>query len=489
MKHLLKNITLAAICLMAAIKASAYDFEENGIYYNILSETDKTCEVTYIKYLSISYSGDITIPEIANGYTVTAIGDYAFCRCSDLTSIEIPQGVTTIGYQVFYGCSGLTSIAIPQGVTTIGDYAFSGCSGLKSIKIPQEVTTIGGGAFSVCSGLTSIEIPQGVTTIGDEAFSGCSNLKEINVASNNQNYASYDGALYDKNLSALICCPGGKTTLSIPNGVTKIEDYAFYRCSGLTSIEIPQGVTSIGNNAFSSCSGLTSIEIPQGVTTIGNLAFSGCSNLKEINVASNNQNYASYDGALYDKNLSTLICCPGRKKSIEIPHGVTTIEEEALSECVEMTTVVLPKTLKEIGRNAFPARFMSSYLTSVTSLNPVPPVAASGAFGMTMRLPTLYVPAGSLEAYKNAEVWKDFPNIIELDPTGIEAAAADGQLNATATGDGIAVSGATGTVEVYTIGGALLTRTNATGGRTEIALPGRGLYIIKVGKQTIKVKR
>ena len=102
---------------------------------------------------------------------------------------------------------------------------------------------------------------------------------------------------------------------------------------------------------------------------------------------------------------------------------------------------------------------------------------------------TLYVPVGSLEAYNNAEVWKDFPNIIELDPTGIESAAADGQPSVAVTGDGIAVSGATGAVEVYTIGGALVTRTNANGGRTEIALAGRGLYIIKVGKLIIKVKR
>ena len=283
MKHLLKDITLTAICLMAAIKASAYDFEENDICYNILSEADKTCEVTHRDNYNIYfYFGEISIPQVANGYKVTAIGTSAF-----------------------YGCDGLTSIEIPQGVTSIGSSAFCGCNGL-----------------------TSIEIPQGVTDIGDDTFNGCFRL--------------------------------------------------------------------------------TSIEIPQGVTYIGEAAFSGCNGLK-----------------------------------------------------------------------------------SVTSLSTIPPVAAYRAFdlGQQHDNDTLYVPAGSLEAYKNANEWEDFEIIIELAPTGIESATADGQLSVAATGNGISVSGAKGAVEVYTVGGALLTRTTATGGRTEIALPARGLYLVKVGKQILKVKR
>ena len=421
MKHLLKDITLTAICLMAAIKASAYDFEENDICYNILSEADKTCEVTHRDNYNIYfYFGEISIPQVANGYKVTAIGTSAFYGCDGLTSIEIPQGVTSIGSSAFCGCNGLTSIEIPQGVTDIGDDTFYGCFRLTSIEIPQGVTYIGNNTFSNCSALTSIEIPQGVTYIGNRAFLECDGL----------------------------------TSITIPQGVTYIGEGAFYGCDGLTSIEIPQGVTTIEYSAFSRCTGLTSIEIPQGVTSIRENTFYGCDGLK----------------------------------SIEIPQGVTVIEDYAFCGCSGLTSIEIPQGVTYIGEAAFSG---CNGLKSVTSLSTIPPVAAYRAFdlGQQHDNDTLYVPAGSLEAYKNANEWEDFEIIIELAPTGIESATADGQLSVAATGNGISVSGAKGAVEVYTVGGALLTRTTATGGRTEIALPARGLYLVKVGKQILKVKR
>ena len=82
-----------------------------------------------------------------------------------------------------------------------------------------------------------------------------------------------------------------------------------------------------------------------------------------------------------------------------------------------------------------------------------------------------------------------YPNIIELTPTGIDGTTADGQPTVTATNGGIAVDSATGLVEVYTIGGALVTSTSGNGGHTEIALPGRGVYIVKAGGKSVKVKR
>lgn len=112
---------------------------------------------------------------------VIEIGDWAFCDCSSLTSIEIPESVTEISSWAFSGCSSLTEIEIPEGVIEIGERAFLGCSSLTSIEIPGSVTKIGGWAFSGCSSLTSIEIPEGVVEIGYDAFEDCSSLTSIEI--------------------------------------------------------------------------------------------------------------------------------------------------------------------------------------------------------------------------------------------------------------------------------------------------------------------
>ncbi|MCI8510336.1 MAG: leucine-rich repeat domain-containing protein, partial [Lachnospiraceae bacterium] len=143
-------------------------------------------------------SKKVVVPE-----GVTSIGDYAFNWCSDLTSIELPEGVTSIGDRAFTWCIGLTSIELPERLTSIGDYAFNG------------------------SGLTSIELPEGVTSIGDYAFSDCSSLTSINISLKSNTYASYDGGLYNKDLTILIAYPSGKSEVKLPEGVTSIGNGAF----------------------------------------------------------------------------------------------------------------------------------------------------------------------------------------------------------------------------------------------------------------------
>ncbi len=234
--------------------ATAYDFEVDGIYYN-LSSDGKTCSVVSG---SQKYSGDITIP-------------------SEITynSQKIP--VTSIGNEAFWDCSGMTSVSIGNSVTSIGKAAFWGCSGLTSVTIPNSVTFIGYCAFQYCSGLTSATIPNSVTSIGDGAFLCCSGLIEITVTVGNQHYTSDNGVLFNKDKSIILTYPGGKTgAYTVPNSVTSIGIYAFSLCSGLTSVIIPNSVTSIGEYAFYNCSGLTSVTIGHSVTSIGEYAFYEC---------------------------------------------------------------------------------------------------------------------------------------------------------------------------------------------------------------------
>ncbi|MBP3467137.1 MAG: leucine-rich repeat domain-containing protein, partial [Paludibacteraceae bacterium] len=116
--------------------------------------------------------------------------------------------------------TNVTKVEISQGVTSIGESAFSGCKALTSIEIPNSVTSIGLGAFLGCEALTSIEIPNSVTSIGSYAFEGCEALTNINISDGNANYASVNGVLYDKEKKTLIRCPQTKTSIEIPNSVT-----------------------------------------------------------------------------------------------------------------------------------------------------------------------------------------------------------------------------------------------------------------------------
>ena len=135
------------------------------------------------------------------------ICDYAFCFCTSLREISIPNSVTRIGDNAFYWCCSLQEISIPNSVTRIGDNAFFGCRSLQRISIPNSVTSIGDYEFGDCYLLQEITIPNSVTSIGDWAFDSCMSLQEI----------------------------------TIPNSVKSIGDNAFVDCYSLQEIIIPQG--------------------------------------------------------------------------------------------------------------------------------------------------------------------------------------------------------------------------------------------------------
>ena len=284
--HLTKSLLLLAV-LFAAIPVSAYDFSEENedgktIYYNVISEEDKTCEVTAKEIRNIisstpydDYVGDINFPSTAKGYQVIRIGNRACYNCKSMTSVNIPNSVTSIEYDAFRGCSGLLSVNIPNSVTTLDRAVFNDCEKLPSITIPQSITTIPGFTFSGCKAFTSITIPNTVTTIGDYAFQVCDGLTSVTIPSS---VTRIDNSAFStcRNLEEIIVEEGNPTYNSANNCNAIINTKSNTLIVGCKGTVIPNTVTTIGGHAFRGCSGLTSITIPNSVTTIEWYAFWGC---------------------------------------------------------------------------------------------------------------------------------------------------------------------------------------------------------------------
>ncbi len=177
-------------------------------------------------------------------------------------------------------------------------------------------------------------------------------------------------------------------SVAIPNSVTSIGASAFSGCSVLMNVNIPNSVTSIGAYAFMN-SGLSNVNIPNSVTKIDKCVLQSCDQLW----------------------------------SVTISNSVTSIGESAFNGCSKLTSVAIPNSVTSIDKYAFD---YCSGLTELYSLNPTPPTIDDSNFTKEQyRKVHVYVPQGSLSAYKSADTWKNFKNLQEFDPTGVETIKAD----------------------------------------------------------------
>lgn len=442
-----------------------WEFNNNGTL--TISGTGEMYDF-YYRAPWISHIDDILTVKINNG--VTSISSYAFHRCTDLISINIPESVTSIGDYAFCDCYDLASINIPKSVTSIGNYTFSSCA-ITSIDIPKSVTNIGEGAFSYCTNLTSINIPENVTNINNYTFQNCIRLTSIEIPQNVTNIGN-----------KAFCECYDLVSINIPESVTNIGESAFFDCPKLTSIDIPKSVTNIGESCFYYCTGLTSINIPTSVTNIGLRAFCWCSSLTSIQVENGNPNYCSENGVLFNKDKTVLIQYPVGKKetTYNIPENVTNIGDAAFEGCTEsLTSINIPESMTLIGDYAFSSCVS---LTQITVLATVPPAVASGAFDMVDSNIPVYVPAGSLEAYKTANIWREF-NLQANIPGSIEDATDLGQSIIVCNGEIIINSTNQTMVSLYDLGGRLVYH----GCNNRIAVPQSGIYMVQIGQEAVKV--
>ena len=122
-----------------------------------------------------------TISGTLNLAGARGIADYAFCSCTKLVRVSIPEGVKAIGESTFLDCTSLKSVTIPRSVTSIGNSAFGNCGALAAVSIPGGVKSIGSKAFADCAKLAKITVPGGVQHIGDGAFAGCTGLTRATI--------------------------------------------------------------------------------------------------------------------------------------------------------------------------------------------------------------------------------------------------------------------------------------------------------------------
>lgn len=420
---------------------------------------------------------------------VNKLGGYAFSDCSGLTNISIPQTITTISSNAFCNCTGLTSIIIPNRANFILESAFSGCIGLTSITIPARVFTIESYAFAACSNLTgvyfegnapsvinakaqffdatlvtvyycagttgwgteyagrptalwdktealglsyqqigsaytiigymgaggnvvipasigglpvtsiadyafsyvvgasaltnitSITIPNTVTRIGNYAFSRCTGLTNVTIPGSvtSLGYGAFNGCI-------------ALTDVTILPGITNIDVETFYGCANLANISIPDSITRIGDGAFRSCKALTDVNLPNSMFNIGTSAFADCTSLSAITVDELNPYYSSLDGVLFDLSQSRLIQCPaGRTGVYNVPNSTRIIGENAFDSCKGLTNITLPNSITNIGAYAF---WKCTGLTGVYFEGNAPSNAPANIFTLAPNV-TVYYRAGT----------------------------------------------------------------------------------------------
>ena len=254
-------------------------------------------------------------------------------RKSEIKKIVIESGVTEIGCSAFTDCTSLTDVVIPDSVTYIDNGAFLRCTNLSEISLPDSVIRLGSGVFEDCTNLTSVRLPQNLTSIPYRFFFGCSRLKSI----------------------------------SLPDSVTQIGEGAFGNCDlqeqVVQEIVSSDRITYIDARAFEGNKNIYTVHIGKNVEYIQTETFNymsypsfdGCTNLTSITVSQDNQTYTSINGLLCSKDGRSLLYVPvGLSGRLDVPAGIETIGREAMHNALSIKIVHIPKSVKEIGSDAFP---------------------------------------------------------------------------------------------------------------------------------------
>lgn len=416
----------AALLVLPALlpgpPAAAAEFSDYT--YTVLS--DGTVSITGYK----GKDTQLELPAAINGAAVTAIGDHAFAFEQDLTAVTLPDSLTSIGDYAFNECTGLLSIDFPTDLVTVGEGAFFSCTRLTEVTLPEGLTTLGTDAFYDCTGLTSVTVPGSVTTFGDHVFENCTSLQTAALGEGLTALPSqtfYDcTALRKVTLPATLRTIGDRAfthasslqSITLPAGLKKIGDYAFQEsalnrvdtaaaeigegafsgCASLSDLTLREGVQSVGKNAFTGAP-LPKAALPASLTKIGTGAFPRAfvqdgpdgepqdSGLQAYTVADGSTAFAAADGALYNKDQTTLLSVPAAWNSTDgvftVPDTVTEIAPYAFADCKQIKQVLLPDGLTTLGEYAFSGCTALTKITLPDGVTALPTALFAGCTSLT----------------------------------------------------------------------------------------------------------
>ena len=416
-----KNIFVFLLAVLLPCMALAHDFEADGIYYNIISDEEKTVEVTFPSDKKIiddgykCYKDVVFIPEKVNyagkEYTVTAIGESAF-ECNDeLLSVVMPNTIRSINKFAFNGCINLKSLTIPSGVNEIGDFAFMGLRSLEHLSVDPDNRTFDSRrdcnaiirtmTNTLLVGCKATVIPDGVEVIAGNAFISC----------------------HDSSIEPF--------ELNFPPSVEIIEPFAFNCCYPLSAVTFSEGLRRIGRWAFIGTS-IECLEIPASVTEIDEQAFISCDSLKVIKVRKGNNVYDSRKGCnaiiesatgrLLRGSEGTTIVPDGVKvisscafygskiKKIKLPSSLETIERSAFVCCKELKKLVIPGSVRKIHYEIL----MDSGVEEVIVENGVENIPQSAFYGCP-KLRYVSLPESLKEFGRYGAVFVDCPELVRVD--------------------------------------------------------------------------
>lgn len=400
---------------------------QDNVAYTFLTNKAQTCIISApgqtVKSSSwrTSYVSNITIPN-----QITEIGDNAFYQHPSLTSIKFHNGLKRIGNNVFFG-TAITSVDLSMlpADCKYGINMFTECHSLTRVTMPTTMKIIPRGFVYCCDALKSITIPNGVEELGMQSFSNTA-LSSINLP---ESVTRLDSC-------ALQMTP--ITTINLKN-VKFIDNQAFSSCLSLTSITGGEKLETLAGTPFAgctklasmpffpalknidggpwfNCTALTALRLPAGMEYVKRNPAVGCSKITEYKVDEGEGNYVEFDSCIYElKNGKPyrLVGCPAGRlnKVLVLRPGTEILGEQAIRE-VPLTAIYGTPELKEIivGGSAFKNTIMT-----VQMLAKVPPTGATKFNNDTYANGTLYVPKGSIEAYKAAEGWKNFKHIVGID--------------------------------------------------------------------------